>query len=284
MDVHPLAGKPAPREMLIDVAKLEREYYAAKPDTADKTQLVAFGTSGHRGSSLNGTFTEAHILAISQAICEYRAKHGVDGPLYMGQDTHALSAAAQRTALEVFAANGVTTVIQAEGGYTPTPVISRAILVHNRGRNSGLADGVVITPSHNPPEDGGFKYNPTNGGPAETGITKEIETRANELLKSGNAGVKRTAYEAALKASTTRQEDLAKPYIDDLKNVVDLEAIRGGKLRLAADPLGGASVGYWQPIAERYGLNLEVVNKQVDPTAKFAWTAAALRPWRRWCG
>jgi phosphoglucomutase len=267
--MHPLAGKPAPREMLIDVAKLEREYYAGKPDTSDKTQLVSFGTSGHRGTSLNGTFTEAHILAISQAICEYRQQQGVDGPLYMGQDTHALSAAAQRTALEVFAANGVTTVIQRDGGYTPTPVVSRAILVHNRGRTSGLADGVVITPSHNPPEDGGFKYNPTNGGPADTDITKAIQNRANELLQSGNAGVKRVAYESALKAATTSQEDLATPYIDDLQNVVDVEAIRGAKLRLGVDPLGGASVGYWQPIAERYGLNLEVVNQHVDPTFSF---------------
>ena len=273
MALHPLAGQPAPRDLLIDVAKLEREYYDRRPDVADKAQLVSFGTSGHRGTSLNGTFTEAHILAITQAICEYRRSQGIDGPLYMGQDTHALSAAAQRTALEVLAANGVATVIQREGGYTPTPVISRAILVHNRGRaggqNGGLADGVVITPSHNPPEDGGFKYNPTNGGPADTDVTKVIQERANELLKSGNAGVKRIAYESAIQASTTRQEDLATPYIEDLKHVVDLEAIRGAKLRLGVDPLGGASVGYWQPIAERYGLNLEVVNPHVDPTFSF---------------
>lgn len=269
MALNPLAGKPAPRELLIDVAKLERAYYDGQPDTSDEQQLVSFGTSGHRGTSLNGTFTEAHILAISQAICEYRRQQGIDGPLYMGQDTHALSAAAQRTALEVFAANGVDTVIQQDSGYTPTPVISRAILVHNRGRTAGLADGVVITPSHNPPEDGGFKYNPTNGGPADTNITKAIQQRANELLKGGNRGVKRVAYDAAIKASTTRQEDLATPYIEDLKNVVDLEAIRGAKLRLGVDPLGGASVGYWQPIAERYGLNLEVVNKHVDPTFSF---------------
>ena len=269
MAISPLAGKPAPKEMLVDVARLEREYHSRKPDRDDPNQLVSFGTSGHRGSSLRGSFNEAHILATTQAICEYRRGQGTDGPLYMGKDTHALSRPAQRTALEVLAANGVHTIIQRDDGVTPTPVISRAILVHNRGRKQHLADGVVITPSHNPPEDGGFKYNPTNGGPADTDVTKWIQERANELLRGSNADVKRVAYEAAVKASGTRQEDLIQPYVDDLRNVVDMDAIRAAGLKLAVDPLGGAAVHYWEPINATYKLDIAVVNPKVDPTFSF---------------
>jgi len=269
MAISPLAGKPAPKEMLVDVARLEREYHSRKPDRDDPNQLVSFGTSGHRGSSLRGSFNEAHILATTQAICEYRRGQGTDGPLYMGKDTHALSGPAQRTALEVLAANGVHTIIQRDDGVTPTPVISRAILVHNRGRKEHLADGVVITPSHNPPEDGGFKYNPTNGGPADTDVTKWIQERANELLRGSNAHVKRVAYEAAVKASGTRQEDLIQPYVDDLRNVVDMDAIRAAGLKLAVDPLGGAAVHYWEPINATYKLDIAVVNPKVDPTFSF---------------
>src|SRR5438477_10524686 len=232
MALHPLAGKPAPVELLIDVAKLERDYYQGRPDVSDPEQLVSFGTSGHRGTASNGTFTEAHILAITQALVEYRAAQGITGPLFMGKDTHALSAAAQRTALEVLAANGVETIIQQDDGVTPTPVISRAILVHNKGRKSGLADGIVITPSHNPPSDGGFKYNPPNGGPADTDVTHWIEERANTLLRAANAGVKRLGYNTALKASTTHQEDFVLPYVRDLVNVVDMDAIRRARLTL----------------------------------------------------
>src|SRR5262247_412886 len=216
MAISPLAGKPAPVEMLVDVARLEREYYARTPDPDDPSQRVAFGTSGHRGSPRRGSFTEAHILAITQAICDYRASQGTDGPLYMGKDTHAVSAPAERTALEVLAANGVETVIQQGDGVTPTPVVSRAILVHNRGRESRLADGIVVTPSHNPPEDGGFKYNPPSGGPADTDVTRWVEDRANELLRGGNAGVKRTPVAAALRAATTHEQDFVLPYVEDL--------------------------------------------------------------------
>jgi phosphoglucomutase len=269
MAISPLAGKPAPKNLLVDLARLERDYYERTPDTANPNQLVSFGTSGHRGTSLDGTFTEAHILAITQAICEFRAKQGTNGPLFMGKDTHALSAPAQRTALEVLAANGVLTVIQSDDGAAPTPVISRAILVHNRGRKSGLADGIVITPSHNPPSDGGFKYNPTNGGPADTDVTKWVQDRANELLRSGNAGVKRIGYEAALKAGTTKQQDYILPYVEDLKNVVDMEAIRSAGLKLGVDPLGGASLKYWEPINAVYKLNIEVVNPKLDATFSF---------------
>jgi phosphoglucomutase len=269
MAISPLAGKPAPKEMLVDVARLEREYYARKPDVDDPNQLVSFGTSGHRGSPPRGSFTEAHILAITQAICEYRRGQGTDGPLYMGKDTHALSAPSQCTALEVLAANGVETVIQRDDGVTPTPVISRAILVHNRGRKDRLADGIVVTPSHNPPEDGGFKYNPTGGGPADTDVTRWIQDRANELLRGGNAGVKRVSFATAMKAATTRQEDLVLPYVEDLRNVVDMDAIRAAGLRLAVDPLGGAAVHYWEPINNVYRLNITVVNPRVDPTFSF---------------
>jgi phosphoglucomutase len=269
MAISRLAGKPAPKSLLVDVTRLEREYFEREPDLGDPNQLVSFGTSGHRGSPLHGSFTEAHILAITQAICDYRRGRGTDGPLYMGKDTHALSGPAQRTALEVLAANGTQTVIQRDDGVTPTPVISRAILVHNRGRKGHLADGIVITPSHNPPEDGGFKYNPPDGGPADTNVTRWIEDRANQLLRQGNAGVKRVALAVATKATTTRQEDLVRPYVDDLRNVVDMDAIRAAGLRLAVDPLGGAAVHYWEPINSVYGLNIAVVNPAVDPTFSF---------------
>jgi phosphoglucomutase len=255
--------------MLVDLARLERDYYERKPDVADPNQLVSFGTSGHRGSSLKGTFTEVHILAITQAICDYRQSKSIDGPLYMGKDTHALSAPAQRSALEVLAANGVETVIQPDDGVTPTPVISRAILVHNHGRRERLADGIVITPSHNPPEDGGFKYNPINGGPADTDVTKWVQDRANELLKSGNVGVKRIPFNTAIKASTTREEDYVLPYVNDLRNVVDMEAIRNAKLKLGVDPLGGAALPYWEPINSIYQLDVTVVNPRLDPTFSF---------------
>jgi len=255
--------------MLVDVARLEREYYARRPDMDDPTQLVSFGTSGHRGSPLRGTFTEPHIRAITQAICDYRRAHEVAGPLFMGKDTHALSAPAQRTALEVLAANGVETVIQQGGGVTPTPVISRAILVYNRYHQEHLGDGIVITPSHNPPEDGGFKYNPTNGGPADTDITRWVEDRANELLRSGNADVKRVSFEKAMTARTTCEEDFVLPYVRDLMNVVDMDAIRGAGLRLAVDPLGGASLPYWGPINSLYGLDITVVNPTIDSTFSF---------------
>ena len=267
--VSPLAGKPAPKDMLVDVDRLIAAYYDTRPDVSDPTQLVAFGTSGHRGSSLRGTFTEAHILAITQAICEYRRAQGVDGPLHMGKDTHALSQPAQRTALEVLAANGIETYIQNDDGYTPTPVISHAILTHNHGRKQHLADGIVVTPSHNPPEDGGFKYNPTNGGPADTDVTGWIQDRANELLRGNNAGVKRVSAEAAAKAATTHAYDFVAPYVNDLRNIVDMDAIRAAGLKLAVDPLGGASLPYWQPIAEAYGLDLDIVNQTVDPTFSF---------------
>jgi len=269
MAISPLAGKPAPKELLIDVTRLEREYFERKPDLGDPNQLVSFGTSGHRGSPLHGSFTEAHVLAITQAICDYRRDKGTDGPLYMGKDTHALSAPAQRTALEVLAANGVHTVIQRDDGVTPTPVISRAILVRNGGRTEHLADGIVITPSHNPPEDGGFKYNPPEGGPADTDVTRWIQDRANQLLREGNAGVKRVALASAMKAATTRQEDLVLPYVEDLENVVDMEAIRAAGLRLAVDPLGGSAVNYWEPINRVYGVDIAVVNPAVDPTFAF---------------
>jgi phosphoglucomutase len=269
MAISPLAGKVAPKALLVDLAALERAYFDRRPDPDDRDQQVQFGTSGHRGSSLNGSFTEAHILAITQAICEHRAAQGIDGPLYMGKDTHALSGVAQRTALEVLAANGVETVIQRDDGVTPTPVVSRAILVHNRERSTQLADGILITPSHNPPEDGGFKYNPPNGGPADTDVTRWVQDRANALLRGGNRDVKRLAYEAAAAAGTTHVEDFIGPYVADLANVVDMAAISAAGLRLGVDPLGGASVQYWAPIAERYKLDITVVNPRIDPTFSF---------------
>jgi phosphoglucomutase len=267
--ISPLAGKPAPKEMLIDVARLVKEYFERKPDVSDRNQLVAFGTSGHRGSPFHGTFNEAHILAITQAICEYRRAQGIDGPLYMGKDTHAVSGPAQRTALEVLAANGVETIIQENDGVTPTPVISRAILVYNRGRKDHFADGIVVTPSHNPPEDGGFKYNPPNGGPADTDVTGWVQDRANELLRTGNAGVKRVPFEKAIRAASTHHEDFVLPYVRDLKNVVDIDAIRAAHLKLGVDPLGGASQPYWEPINSIYGLDVVVVNPIIDPTFSF---------------
>jgi phosphoglucomutase len=269
MSVHPLAGKPAPKDLLIDASQLEAKFYESKPDPGNPNQLVSFGTSGHRGTSSNGTFTEAHILAITQAICEYRTGEGINGPLFMGKDTHALSRPAERVALEVLAANGVETFIQREDGFTPTPVISRAILAYNHSRSDGLGDGIVITPSHNPPGDGGFKYNPPNGGPADTDVTGWIQNRANDLLRSGNAGVRRLSFESAIKASTTHAEDFVTPYLMDLPNVIDLEAIRSAGVKIGVDPLGGAAVAYWSPLAERYGLDITVVNPNVDPTFGF---------------
>jgi phosphoglucomutase len=255
--------------MLLDQGRLEREYFERRPDFADPSQRVTFGTSGHRGSSLRGTFTEAHILAITQAICEFRRMKGTDGPLYLGKDTHTLSGPAQRTVLEVLAANNVRTILQCGDGVTPTPVISRAILVHNRGRKQRLADGIIITPSHNPPEDGGLKYNPTNGGPANTEITHWIEKRANDLLKRKNADVRRLPFAKAIKAPTSHQEDLVQPYVDDLEHVVDMAAIRAAGLKLAVDPLSGAALPYWEPINTRYGLEIAIVNPKLDPTFSF---------------
>ncbi len=256
------------------MAALERAYFERRPDVGDPTQLVSFGTSGHRGSALDGTFTEAHILAITQAICDYRRANGPDGPLYLGKDTHAVSDPAQRTALEVLAANGVDTVIQQDttqnsNGVTPTPVISRAILAYNRERKAHLADGIAITPSHNPPRDGGFKYNPPNGGPAETDVTPWVQDRANELLRGKNAGVKRVPFTSAINAPTTHQEDFVGPYVRDLRNVIDMDAIRAAGLKLAVDPLGGASLSYWASINQEYQLDVAVVNERIDPTFSF---------------
>jgi phosphoglucomutase len=267
--ISPLAGKPATTSVLTDIPKLLAAYTGLQPDAAEPTQRVAFGTSGHRGSSLERSFNEWHVLAITQAICEYRARQGIDGPLFIGLDTHALSLPAFQSALEVLAANGVETLISARGEYTPTPAVSHAILVHNRGRQSRLADGIVVTPSHNPPADGGFKYNPPNGGPADTAITGWMETRANALLESRIRQVRRLPFEQAMRAATTREHDFLDSYVADLGNVLDLEAIRSAGIRMGVDPLGGAGVHYWARIAERYGLNLNVVNEQVDPTFSF---------------
>ena len=269
MAISPLAGKPAPPEMLIDPAQIELEYYNRKPDLNDPDQLVSFGTSGHRGSPIHGTFTEAHILAITQAICDYRKNRNIDGPLYIGKDTHALSGPAQRTAIEVLAANGVVIILQENDGVTPTPVISRAILVYNRERKNHLADGVVVTPSHNPPEDGGFKYNPPNGGPADTDVTKWIQNRANELILKDNAGIKRMQFAAAMKADTTHPQDLVLPYVKDLKNVIDMDAIRAAGIKIAVDPLGGAAGPYWEPIRTLYNVDITIVNAKVDSTFSF---------------
>ena len=267
--ISPLAGKPAPKSMLVDLARLEREYYERKPDVGDPNQLVGFGTSGHRGSPFRGSFTEDHIAAITQAICDYRGGQGIDGPLYMGKDTHALSEPAQRTALEVLAGNGVETIIQRAAGVTPTPVISWAILSYNRGRTAHLADGIVVTPSHNPPEDGGFKYNPPNGGPADTDVTDWVQDRANELLRAANAGVKRVPFATAIRGASTHQEDFVLPYVQDLRNVVDMDAIRDAGLELGVDPLGGAARPYWEPINSVYKLQIAVVNPALDPAFSF---------------
>ena len=269
MDLHPLAGQKPPADYLANIPRLVSAYYTRKPDTDDPAQRVAFGTSGHRGSSLKNSFNEAHILAISQAIREYRAGQNITGPLFMGMDTHALSEAALASALEVFAAWGIPVMIQEGLGYTPTPVISHAILTHNRGKTEGLADGVVITPSHNPPEDGGFKYNPPTGGPADTGATNAIAARANELLGRGDDRIRRIPFERALKADTTQFYDYITPYVRDLENVVDMKAVAAAGLRLGVDPLGGAAVAYWEPIADRYGISIDVVNPRVDPTFAF---------------
>jgi len=268
MPISPLAGKPAPKELLVDPSRLEHEYYERRPDLEDQNQLVSFGTSGHRGSPLQGTFTEAHILAITQAICDYRRDHGYDGPLYMGKDTHAVSGPAQRTALEVLAANEVETIIQRDNGFTPTPVISRAILVYNRNRKEHLADGIVITPSHNPPADGGFKYNPPNGGPADTDVTRWVEHRANELLRDATS-IKRIPFAAAIRAATTHQEDFVMPYVEDLGNIIDMDVIRHAGLKLGVDPLGGASEPYWEPINAVYRLDIAIANPTIDPTFSF---------------
>ena len=267
MALHPLAGHPAPQDMLADIGALRDAYSARKPDVADKAQRVSFGTSGHRGSSLRTTFNENHVLAITQAICEYRSSRGIDGPLFIGKDTHALSDPAFVSALEVLAANGVAVMVDRDDGYTPTPAVSHAILTYNRGRTTGLADGIVITPSHNPPEDGGFKYNPPHGGPADTDITRWVEDRANALLADGLKDVKRIDYAAARKAA--HGYDYVGTYVDDLGAVLDMDAIRGAGLKIGVDPLGGAGVAYWGPLVERYGIAIEIVNKTVDPTFGF---------------
>ncbi|MFN0120226.1 MAG: phosphoglucomutase (alpha-D-glucose-1,6-bisphosphate-dependent) [Blastocatellia bacterium] len=269
MAAHALAGRPAPAENLIDIQALEQAYYNLRPDPDNPAEQVSFGTSGHRGSSIDAAFNETHILAITQAICEYRQAHGIDGPLMLGQDSHALSAPAARTALEVLAANDVPALIQAGGQVTPTPAISRAILAYNREHHACPADGIVITPSHNPPEDGGFKYNPPHGGPADTDVTAWIQNRANALIRANNHGVRRVAYETALQSSGTIQHDFITPYVDDLATVIDFDVFRNAMLKIAVDPLGGASAPYWEPIAEKYGLNIEVINPRLDPTFGF---------------
>jgi len=269
MPISPLAGQPAPPSILVDVAKLVTAYYTGRPDPSVTAERVAFGTSGHRGSSFDNAFNEAHILAITQAICLYRRGQNIAGPLFLGIDTHALSEPAFASALEVLAANGVEVMVDADGGYTPTPVISHAILAYNRGRRDGLADGIVVTPSHNPPRYGGFKYNPPNGGPADTDVTGWIEAKANALLGEALRGVERMPFDRARKASTTHAHAYRDAYVDDLAAVVDLEVIRASRLRIGADPLGGASVAYWDRIREKYGIDLEVVNHAVDATFRF---------------
>ena len=268
MNAHPLAGQPAPSNVLVDVAKLIAAYYETRPDPDDPSHRVSFGTSGHRGSSFRRSFNEAHILATTQAICDYRAAEGIDGPLYIGIDTHALSAPAGRTALEVLAANGIETCMAPEGHFTPTPAISFAILEHNRNSSSD-GDGIVVTPSHNPPEDGGFKYNPPHGGPADTEVTSWIERRANQLLAAGLKGVRRVPYETALRAETTHLYDFITPYVEGLETVLDMRAISTAGLRIGVDPMGGAGIEYWPRIAERYDLRLDIVNDVIDPTFSF---------------
>lgn len=269
MSISPYAGKPAEPWMLTNIPRLITAYYASRPDPAVPAQKVSFGTSGHRGSSLETAFNEWHILAVCQAICDYRRSQGIDGPLFLGIDTHALAECAFASSLEVLAANGVEVRIDAQRGYTPTPAVSHAILTHNRGRDRALADGIVVTPSHNPPADGGYKYNPPNGGPAESGVTGWIQQRANAYLEENLAGVKRLPYDQALKAATTRAYDFIKPYVDDLEQIIDLELVRSSGLRLGVDPLGGAGVHYWGAIRDRYGLDLTVISEEVDPTFRF---------------
>jgi len=269
MALHPLAGKQVPQSMLTDVPRLVRAYYANHPDSDDTAQQVSFGTSGHRGTSFNSSFTEDHILAMTQAICCYRKAQGITGPLFLGKDTHALSGPAHTTALEVLAAHDMDVLIQKDSGFTPTPVVSHAILTYNRGRKSGLADGIVITPSHNPPDNGGFKYNPPQGGPANTRVTKWIEDKSNDLLKANNKAVKRIPFENALRAETTHTYDYITPYVEDLKHVLDMDAIHAAGLTIGADALGGSGLAFWHPIAERYGLSIEVINGEADPTFSF---------------
>jgi phosphoglucomutase len=269
MTMHPLAGRPPPQDLLVDTGKLLKEYYQHKPDFTDHAQRVGFGTSGHRGSSLLGSFNEAHVLAVTQAICDYRSSQGITGPLFIGKDTHALSEPAFMTALEVLAANAIETMIDGDDGYTPTPTVSHAILTFNAERTTGLADGIVITPSHNPPADGGFKYNPPSGGPADTAVTRWIEDRANRLLSGGLGGVARVAYNKARRAATIHVHDYVGTYVAELGSIVDMEVIRDARLRIGADPLGGASVAFWRPIADRFGIDVEVVNDTVDPTFHF---------------
>src|SRR6201981_1844837 len=268
MSISPLAGQPSQKELLTAPSGLEPEYYDRRPDLGNPDEMVSFGTSGHRGSPLHGSFTEAHILAITQAICDYRRSRAYNGPVYMGKDTHAVSGPAQRTALEVLAANNVETIIQRDDGFTTKPVLSRALPVYNRNRKEPLADGIVITPSHNPPADGGFKYNPPNGGPADTDVTRWVERRANELLRDGT-GIKRVPFAAAIKANTTHQEDFVLPYVEDLKNIVDMDVIRTAGLKLGVDPLGGAAEAYWEPINSIYHLDIHVTNPTIDPTFSF---------------
>jgi len=269
MALHPLAGQPAPASLIADIPTLIERYRTIKPDMTARSQRVTFGTSGHRGSSLKGSFNEAHVLAVTQSVCEYRLAQQTSGPLYLGKDTHALSEPAWITAMEVLAANGVDVMIDKDGGYTPTPVISHAILSYNKDRTDRLADGIVITPSHNPPEDGGIKYNPPQGGPADTHVTKWIEERANALLEANLQGVKRISIAAACRASTTHRHDYISAYVGDLKQVIDMETINASQLKLGIDPLGGSGIAYWQPIADRYGLHIENVNPTVDPTFRF---------------
>ncbi len=269
MSTHPLAGKPAPQELLTNIPQLVAHYYKTIPEPSCVEQAVSFGTSGHRGCSFNGSFNEYHILAICQALCEYRLANGISGPLFLGKDTHALSEPALISSLEVFAGNNVEVRIQSGGGYTPTPVISHAILSYNLGRKNGFADGVVITPSHNPPQDGGFKYNPPHGGPADTNVTAIIQKRANELILQNLKGVKRCLFEKALRADSTQEIDFIMPYVNDLENVVDMKAIAASNIKIGVDPMGGSGIAYWEPIAEKYSLDLDVVNKRVDPTFSF---------------
>lgn len=269
MALHVLAGKPAPKEILVNIPKLVSAYYTYKPDPDEPSHRVSFGTSGHRGTSLKNAFNEDHILAIAQAICEVRKEKNVDGPLFMGMDTHALSEPAHATALEVFAANDVDVMIQTGLRPTPTPVISHAILTYNKGKTGGLADGVVITPSHNPPEDGGFKYNPTHGGPAGSDLTRRIETRANDILRNNPKDVKRLSYEKAVRSSSVREHNFITTYVQDLKNIIDMDSIKSAGLKIGVDPMGGAGIDYWEPIADTYGLSIEIINPHIDPTFSF---------------